>query len=337
MSVEEITTVLMATNQAHCQPPLKDSEVGDIARSSGRYERGQSQAEQGPTGDDPGLNSPPPSRMPEVGSLIMRRVSEVKARPVRWLWPYRIPRGKLTIGAGHPGFGKSQVTCYLAARVTAGGEWPDGSGHAAKGGQVVILTAEDDAEDTVRPRLEAAGADLDLIHIVDAVVRGYDGKGTQHQRQFSLEEDLAALDKKLTELEQVELVIIDPISAYLGKIDSHRNSEVRGALGPVKAMAERHNAAFFTVSHLNKSGGGKALLRVMESLAFIAAPRSVYMVAADPEDALRCLFLPLKNNVARPVPGLAYRFEEVTVASEQGPIETSRVKWEDAPVTITAD
>jgi hypothetical protein len=277
------------------------------------------------------------AEMPEAGTLVTRRVSEVEARPIRWLWAYRIPRGKITLIAGLPDLGKSQVTCFLAARVTRGGPWPDGAGHAVGGGQVVILTAEDDTADTLRPRLEAAGADLDRVHIVDGVIRGYSGDATLHQRMFSLETDLAALDRKLTELERVELVSIDPISAYLGKIDSHNNAEVRGALGPLKELAERHGAAFVGVSHLNKAGGTQALLRVTGSLAFIAAARAGYLVAADPQDNGRKLFLPLKNNLAKPQPGLAYRFEENSVPSVDGPIETSRVVWEDALVTMTAD
>jgi 5S rRNA maturation endonuclease (ribonuclease M5) len=176
------------------------------------------------------------AEMPEAGTLVMRRASEVEARPIRWLWKYRIPCGKLTIIAGHPDLGKSQVTCYFAARVTRGGPWPDGAGHAVGGGQVVILSAEDDSADTLVPRLEAAGADLERVHIVDGVIRGYSGDGTLHQRMFSLETDLAALDAKLTELQRVELVVIDPLSAYLGNIDSHVNAEVRGALGPVKQL-----------------------------------------------------------------------------------------------------
>jgi 5S rRNA maturation endonuclease (ribonuclease M5) len=277
------------------------------------------------------------SAPPEAGTLITRRVSDVEARPIRWLWAHRVPRGKLTILAGFPGLGKSQLTAYLAARVTAGGVWPDGGGKAPGGAQAVILTAEDDTADTLRPRLEAAGADLERVHIVDGVIRGYSGDGTRHQRMFSLESDLAALDTKLTELKQVELVIVDPISAYLGNIDSHVNAEVRGALGPVKELAESHGAAFVAVSHMSKAGGPQALLRVTGSLAFIAAARAGYLVAADPQNAERMLFLPLKINIARQQPGLAFHIETANVSSAAGDIETSRVVWEDAPVTVTAD
>jgi hypothetical protein len=154
---------------------------------------------------------------------------------------------------------------------------------------------------------------------------------------FSLESDLAALDRKLTELTRVELVIVDPISANLGNIDSHNNAEVRGELGPVKELAERHTAAFTAVSHMNKAGGTQALLRVTGSLAFIAAARAGYLVAADPQTEGRKLFLPLKNNLAKPQAGLAFYIEEVHLDSAEGEIETSRVVWSDMPVTITAD
>ena len=46
-----------------------------------------------------------------------RRASEVKPRPVEWLWADRIPLGKLTLLDGDPGTCKTTLLLDLAARV----------------------------------------------------------------------------------------------------------------------------------------------------------------------------------------------------------------------------
>jgi putative DNA primase/helicase len=147
---------------------------------------------------------------PGIAPLVIRRASEIEARPVQWLWPGRIACGKVTMLAGHPGLGKSQLALGIAAIVTAAGEWPVDRTRA-KQGSVLILSAEDDPGDTIRPRLEAAGADLTRCHIIEAAQDiGADGK--LRQRGFSLIDDIARLDAELRRLGDVVLVIIDPIS-----------------------------------------------------------------------------------------------------------------------------
>jgi hypothetical protein len=289
-------------------------------------------------GFDEGTTTPPAAGAgaEDAGSLTTRRLSDIQAKPISWLWPGRIARGKLTIIAGNPGLGKSQITASIAAIVTTGGIWPV-DGERSTPGDVIFLTAEDDPADTLRPRLEAAGADLQRIHVVDGVVIGYRGDGSRVDKVFSLESDLRALESKLTELGTVAAVFIDPITAYLGRTDSHKNSEVRGVLAPLGEMASRHNAAIMGVSHLNKTGGAQALMRVMGSLAFVAAARATYLVADDLQDKARRLFLPMKNNIGPDSSGLAFRIEGVTVPSQAGPLSTSHVICESEPVSVTAD
>ena len=275
-------------------------------------------------------------RAARAGSLVTRRVSDIEAKPVSWLWPRRIARGKVSIIAGNPGLGKSQVTASIAAIVTTGGHWPmDGS--QCTPGDVVFLSAEDDPADTVRPRLEAAGANLKRVHVVDAVILGYTGEGQQQNRIFSLQQDMDALSVKLAELGDVAAVIIDPITAYLGDVDSHRNAEVRALLAPLSGLAAKHSIAIIGVSHLNKSAGAEPLMRVNGSLAFVAAARAAYLVAPDPQDPARRFFLPMKNNIGPDSEGLAFQIEGAIVQSGAGPLESSRVVWDFEPVTTTAD
>jgi hypothetical protein len=278
----------------------------------------------------------PAARPAQGDSLTTRRISDIEAKPVRWLWQDRIACGKITIIAGNPGLGKSQITASIAAVVTAGGCWPV-DGRQCTPGDVLFMSAEDDPADTLRPRLEAAGADLTRVHFVDGVPVGYTGDGVRTNRTFSIEADIQALGAKLAELGTVAAVVIDPITAYLGDTDSHKNAEVRGLLAPLSELAARHDVAIIGVSHLTKSVGAQALMRVTGSLAFVAAARAAYLVTADPQDKARRLFLPMKNNLARDSDGLAFRIEGATVPSPAGPLETSRVCWESQPVSITAD
>ncbi len=269
----------------------------------------------------------------EGDRIVYRRASDIHAKPIRWLWRGRIARGKVSMLAGNPGLGKSQVTSSMAAIASTGGLWPVDRTRCERGA-VVILSAEDDAEDTIRPRLEAAGADLSRVFIIDAVVEGYMANGGEMRRAFNLKTDLVRLGAMLEEIGDVALVIIDPITAYLGDTDSHKNAEIRALLAPLSDLAARHGAAVVCVSHLNKSGGSEALMRVTGSLAFVAAARAAFIVVKDQKDESRRLFLPLKNNIGNDQSGLAFTIEQHHL---EGGIETSRINWGSEPVTVRAD
>lgn len=267
----------------------------------------------------------------EPPPMLARRLADVQAEPVRWLWPGRIARGKVTVLAGHPGLGKSQLCASLAAVITTGGLWPVDRARAEVG-TVAILSAEDDAADTLKPRLLAAGADVSRVHVLDAV-RCLGRDGSTAGRTFDLATDVAALAGMLERLGDVAMLVIDPVTAYLGGVDSHRNAEVRGLLAPLSDMAARLGVAVVCVTHLNKGGGADALARVTGSLAFVAAARAAWIVAKDPQDPARRLFLPAKNNLGPDSTGLAFGIESATV--EDG-IETSRLVWCAETVTMTA-
>ena len=259
--------------------------------------------------------------------LRIEKASDVKIRPIKWLWPGVLALGKLVIIAGHPGLGKSQVCICVCAIVSAGGKWPVSEETCDKG-SVIILSAEDGAEDTIVPRLKAVSADLENIHIVHAVKLG---KGKE--RAFDLTRDVEQLRYTLSSIENVRLVVVDPISAYLGKTDSHRNSEVRAALTPAIEFAEEIGACLLCVTHLNKGGQGNALSRVTGSIAFTAAARASFLVTRDNDDHDLRLMLPLKNNLAKDTHGFGYRIEEKNLSG----IDTSCVTWEKATVNLSAE
>ena len=271
-------------------------------------------------------------------ALISHLASEITPEPVKWVWPARIARGKPTCIGGDPGTSKSTLSIAITATVTRGGAWPCGEGKAPLG-HVIILSAEDGAADTIVPRLLAANADLDRVHIVTAV-RTEDGKG---RRIFNLQADLDLLERKIKEIGDVVLVVIDPVSSYMGRGDSHKNTEVRQVLEPVGEMATRMRVAVLTITHFSKSGNNsttKALHRFIGSIAFIGAARAGFAVMEDPEEKGRRLFLHAKNNLAPPPQGLAYRLQErIAVSAKDGaePIYASVVVWDSEPVGQTAD
>jgi len=256
---------------------------------------------------------------PNKPQAILQRLAGVTREMLEWLWPGRIPLGKLTLLAGDPGLGKSFVTLDLAARVSRGEAWPDMPLFKQTPGGVVLLNCEDDLADTIAPRLDRAGADDSNIIAIEGVSL------LGQRRHFSLEADLPRLDEVLIDNPGTRLVVIDPVAAYCGKIDSHKNSEVRGLLAPLAELASRHRVAIVSVTHLSKTGGTKAVYRAMGSLAFAAAARAVWAIVKDANDPQRRLFLPAKLNLARDPDGLAYRIDE------------GRVVWEVDPVQLHAD
>jgi hypothetical protein len=265
-------------------------------------------------------------------SLVTCTLSDIAPEKIEWLWPGRIAVGKLTLIAGEPGLGKSQTTLFVAAAVTTGERWPDDSG-AAPLGSVIILSAEDGLADTTRPRFDAAGGDASRVGVIRAV-ETTDAHGSV-RGSFNLAADLVLLEAEIIKRGDVRLVIIDPVSSYMGKTDSHKNADVRSVLEPIGEMAERLRVAVLAITHLSK-GDGKAINRFIGSIAFVAAARAAFTVVADAEDdaGLRRLFLQVKNNIAPPAPGLAFRLEQREVAPG---IIGSSLAWDSTPVTMTAD
>lgn len=272
-----------------------------------------------------------------TGRIHYRRATDIEPRPVRWLWKGKIARRKTMVIAGNPGLGKSTLVLDVAARVSKGGAMPV-EGELCDVGNVVIISAEDDASDTIKPRLVAAGADLTHVYIVEAVTESVRLDNGETVRSFNLATDLCILRTMLEEIGGAALIIIDPISAYLGATDSHKNAEVRALLAPLADLAEEHDAAVVCISHLNKDAGREAILRITGSLAFVAAARAAFVVTKDPEQEGRRLFLPLKNNLAQDANGLAYAMESATIdGGAVGVIPTVRVVWAAEPVTLTAE
>ncbi|MDX1964141.1 MAG: AAA family ATPase, partial [Pirellulales bacterium] len=227
--------------------------------------------------------------------------------------------GKVTLISGDPGLGKSFISLDLATRITLGSPWPDAPSRSAPRGSVLILNAEDDAGDTIRPRLDCMGADVGQIHLLDAIRTG-DG-----ERQFCLRQDLDILEQAASGIDDCKLIIIDPISSYLAGVKQNDSGEIRQALDPLKGLAQRTGAAIVLIAHLNKNGGGSAIYRTSGSISIVGMVRSAWTISKSPDDETTRLFLPTKSNIAPDVFGLSFR------------IMDSLVAWGSEPVEISAD
>lgn len=189
-------------------------------------------------------------------------------------------------------------------------------------GSVIILANEDDAARTIRPRLDAAGADISKVHIVQGVAR--DGQRVDH---FQLDTDIAGLRAKAQEVGDVRLIIIDPPSAYLGpKVDAYKESDVRRVLAPLGQLAHDTGALVLLIVHLNKRTDGSAQQRFGGSTAWIAAPRAAFLVTEEAETRRRYM-LPVKNNLGDDRLGFEYRVTEKLLDYDCGPIKAPHIEW----------
>ena len=249
------------------------------------------------------------------------RVADAARERVSWLWPGRIPRGKLTVFDGDPGLAKSTVALDVAARLTTGRAMPGEAAATVPPMAVLVLSAEDGVGDTIRPRLEAAGADLERVHVLERV----------DDRLPTLPDDVAVIREQVKHLD-VGLVVLDPLMAFLaGRVDSHRDQDVRGALAQVADLAAGTGAAVLAIRHLNKGASGNALYRGGGSIAIIGAARSGLAVAKDPEDPERRILASTKSNLGPPPASLVYEL----VADDA--LGVARVEWLGASLLSAAD
>ena len=264
--------------------------------------------------DDGGASVP-------AADVTLLCASDLEMKPIRWLWPGWLARGKLHIVGGAPGTGKTTLALALAATITTAGRWPDAT-RCAEAADVLIWSGEDDPSDTLLPRLAAAGADLARVHIISDV---HDPDG---RRPFDPARDVPALAHAVALLRRpVRLLVVDPIvSAVSG--DSHKNAETRRGLQPLVDLGQRLDAAVLGITHLTKGTTGRdPLERLTGSLAFGALTRIAWATAVqrDPEPGTpRRVLARIKSNIGIDGGGFGYDLEAVTVADG---IQTSRVLW----------
>ena len=216
--------------------------------------------------------------------LQMIKMSEIQSQEVAWLWFPFIPYGKLTIVQGDPGDGKTTLVLNIAAKLSKG-EGLDSKMKLTEPLNVIYQSAEDGLADTVKPRLEAAGANCENISVIDESIKS-----------------LSMIDERLEEAvirTKAKLLILDPIQAYLGGgMDMNRANEARDMTKKLATLAEKYQCAIVLVGHMNKAAGNKAAYRGMGSIDFFAVARSVLLVGRVKGQENRRAMIQIKNNLA---------------------------------------
>jgi hypothetical protein len=232
--------------------------------------------------------------------LEITQLSNVVPEDVQWLWPRRIPMGTVTLLGGDPGLGKSYMSTDIAARISTGGPWPDNTGLAPKG-NVLLVSAEDDLANTIRPRLDKLKANTKRIRYV--------GLAVQHGERQEFLSLTDHLDQVVDELQRIptSLMVIDPLAAFAPGVDSHNDADVRLLMLHLSKAAEDTNCAILCIKHLNKVRGEyNSLYRLGGSIAFSGGARSVMFVAPHPDDPNSSVLAAGKSNLCAKPDSIAY-------------------------------
>jgi AAA domain len=263
-------------------------------------------------------------------SLKVTLLGTVTTTSVRWLWPGWLPRGKLVVLDGDPDAGKSTMMLDLAARLTTGRSMPDGAVAQPPGG-VILLAAEDDIDDTIAPRLLAAGGDPDRVRVIEASLNAASGESP-----FTIPRDLPLLSRLVNDSQSV-LVVIDVLNEYLdSRVDSHKDHDIRRTLHLLRNVCQETGVTALLVRHLRKEGSTKAIYRGGGSIGIVGAARAGWTVAIHPEDESLRVLATTKNNLApRPVPQgfqlVPHPSMPVAQVQWKGPIEIGTNELLDAP------
>ena len=218
---------------------------------------------------------------------------DVQSTPVDWLWYPYIPLGKISLIQGDPGDGKSTMLMDLIARLTTGREMPDGK--ALQKINVIYQCSEDGISDTIKPRLENAGADCSRV--------GY------------IKEDILGLtlddEEMRTAIIQMKanLLVIDPFQAYLGDADMSSAVGMRRIMRRLNIWATAYNCAIVLVGHLNKRAGSKEIYRGLGSIDLAASARSVIQIERDENNPSLRTVKHIKSNLAQNGSNLSFAIE----------------------------
>lgn len=252
------------------------------------------------------------------------RADEIKPEVVTWLWPNRIALGFISLFAGRTGVGKSFVLCDVAARLSRGMTFPDGSPARPINGAMFI--SEDPYKYVLVPRLIELGADLSRVGFMRwEAMAGYELADTEY------------LNAAWEELGKPELIVIDPPANFLGGKDEHKNAEVRNVLMKIVVWLEDKPTAVALITHYNKGGAQKALDaldRIMGSVAWATAARVACGFIADPSDKTKCIFGGIKNNLGSKAEGISYQIVKTDALAKVTWLGKSDTSLDDAMANV---
>jgi hypothetical protein len=246
-------------------------------------------------GDKPQENNGNNSKKDKEPLSHLVNMDDIEPETVDWLWQPYIPKGKVTLLEGDPGAGKSWVSLAIATAVSLGKGLP--GQEPGEPSNTLLASAEDGLGDTIRPRLDAMGADVSRVVAIDGAL-------TLDDAGFTLMEDYINTVKPV-------LLIIDPLVGYLGAaVDMHRSNETRPVMARLAKLAETHQLALLAIRHLSKYGGAKSIYRGLGSIDFTAACRSVLLAGCDAENLQKRGIVQIKSNLAQTGPAIGYELRD---------------------------
>jgi hypothetical protein len=239
-------------------------------------------------------------------------VDDITMQPQEWLWEGRLSKNQLTHCAGESSEGKSPVTLDWVARVTSGADWPDGAKNDIGPRSVIIMASEDDWADTIKPRLKLAGADLRKVFKFVTTINKDD---KVIDVSTKLDADLEEVKRQIATLPDVGMVVIDPITNYLGSKSMNKEEDIRSILMPMsEQVAQALKVCVVTVGHINKQGKDASVQqRVMGAAAFKGVCRNLIMFASDPDETSKKYHHIMGEERNKAVPVLKYHTEMVLV------------------------
>jgi hypothetical protein len=267
-------------------------------------------------------------------ALTSRSMDKFEAREIEWLWYPFVPLGELTTFFGPGDTGKSTITVDMAVRIAKGKAWPSFGNEKpdiAPQGSTLFVTRENDPNSVIRPRLEAAGAnvaDLRHVHFV-----GYED--AEDDKAFeavsALDSNMEALEERIAEIGNVKLVVIDPAPDFIGKTDNNATEKLRQQIiAPLLRIARKHGLAVIFILHTNKKEDAAARNRATGSEAWINAPRSAVVIGKHPDDPTQHVMALEKHKLAPRSSGAVTFFMESAGRAH-------RVKFERDYADVTAE
>jgi RecA-family ATPase len=282
-----------------------------------------------------------PSKIVPIRNFKLKSIkaSAVKIEPQRWLLNGYIPLNECTLIAGTGGIGKSTLLLYFASLVSNGAKLTLNSIDCIiEQGKVLILSAEDRIKTSIVPRLKSINANLDNIEIIESV---FEIEEPEDEFCISLDKDLYLIEQKIKEMENVRLIIIDPVTAYIGDLKEDKSSHVRNFLIRLGKIAEKYNLSILLNTHTRKhsgnDSGGSAADEIIGSTAWKNTVRQVFTVTVDPDDKERILVHCPKSNCGPKPEAFDYTIESFNFEHNGLEIKTSRIKLLSGKVDIDAD
>ncbi len=244
-------------------------------------------------------------------SLKAVKATDIQPAALKWLWPDRIPYGKICWFAGKPDCGKSLALLDLVARITTGNDWPDKIKNAWGPRDVLIAISEDGLGDTVIPRLNAAGADLNHIQFIQRVIVKSGTDTTR--RQLQLSNDTNLLKKALADNPNIVLVALDPITSFFGDVNINIDKDIRPIMDALSAVCNASGVSFVSVVHHNKRSDVDALQKILGASSVVGAARTAWGFSRDPDNKEEFFMSLVKNNLSKRRTGMKYKIGEKEV------------------------